>query len=249
MTRYWLPVSMLVRREILRFWRDRVRVAGFAGAPVLFWLVVGSGYSDLARFLPGSLLLMVMFSAIFSSMSLIDDRREGFLRCVLVSPAPRFAIVLGKVTGGTLLAAMQSLAFLAAASLGGLLYPDANYAALAGLILLAALAFTAVGFVIAWLVPSAQGFHAVINLAFVPLWMVSGSVFRFEDASPWVRWMMLANPVTYANQALSYFLRLATSEAQPVSPMLAVAIVAAAGLLPLIAAAKVIHRPSERNLS
>jgi ABC-2 type transport system permease protein len=249
MTNYWLAVSMLARREVLRFWRDRSRVIGFAGAPMIFWLVVGSGYSDLARFLPGSLVLTAMFSAIFTSMSLIDDRRDGFLRCVLVSPAPRLAIVLGKVIGGTALAAIQSLAFLAIATLGGTLYPDANYSVLAALMVLIALAFTAVGFVIAWLVPSAQGFHAVINLLFLPLWMVSGSVFRMEDSSTWLRWLMLANPVTYANESITYFLGLRADGAQMVSPTASVVVVAVAALLPLIAAAYVIQRPSERNLS
>lgn len=249
MTGYWLPASMLARREVLRFWRDRARVIGFAAAPMMFWLVVGSGYSDLARFLPGALVLTAMFSAIFTSMSLIDDRRDGFLRCVLVSPAPRLAIVLGKVVGGTALAAIQTLAFLAVATMGGMLYPEAHYGVLVVLIVLIAMAFTAVGFVVAWLVRSAQGFHAVINLLFVPLWMVSGSIFRMEDASTWLRWLMLANPVTYANESISYFLGLKTTEAQMVNPALAVAVVAAAALLPLIVAAYAIQRPSERNIS
>lgn len=246
MNRYWLPSSMLLYRELLRFWRDKARVMGFAGAPFMFWIVVGSGYSDLARFLPGALVLTVMFSAIFSSMSLIDDRREGFLRSVLASPAPRLAIVLGKVGGGALLAALQTFAFLAVATLGGTLYPDANYAAIVGLIFLIALSFTAAGFVIAWLVPSAQGFHAIINLLFVPLWMVSGAVFRYADASFWVQWLMLANPVTYAHQALAQFLGINTDSNVPVE--LSVSLVAVGLVALLFAAAKVIHRPAERNL-
>ncbi|OYW09717.1 MAG: hypothetical protein B7X34_06165, partial [Acidobacteriia bacterium 12-62-4] len=96
---FGLAVWALTRREFQRFWGERARVAGFVASPLLFWIVVGSGFGDLEYFFPGALTMTVMFSAMFSMMSLIEDRREGFLLSVLVSPAPRAAIVLGKVGG------------------------------------------------------------------------------------------------------------------------------------------------------
>jgi ABC-2 type transport system permease protein len=248
MMHYWLPASMLFRRELLRFWRERSRVAGFAGTPFVFWLVVGSGYSDFARFLPGALLLTVMFSAIFSAMSLIEDRKEGFLQCVLASPAPRIAIVAGKVAGGSLIATAQTLLFLLVASLGGRLYPGADLLLLALLFVVIAIGFTSAGFLIAWLVPSSQGFHAVINLLFVPLWMVSGAIFRLEEATTAMRWMMLANPVTYANQSVSLALGVLGHEGAVPGMAVSAAVATFAAVASLVAASYVIGRPSNRSL-
>ena len=245
---YWLPASMLFRRELLRFWRERSRVAGFVGTPFVFWIVVGSGYSDFARFLPGALVLTVMFSAIFSAMSLIEDRKEGFLQCVLASPAPRIAIVAGKVAGGSLIATAQTLLFLLVATLGGSLYPEANLPLLALLFLLTALGFTAAGFMIAWLIASSQGFHAVINLIFVPLWMVSGAIFQLGEATAGMRWLMLANPVTYANQAISLALGVSSGGAAWLSLTGSTLVVAATALASLFAASVVIGRRSNRSI-
>ena len=97
---------------MMRFWREKGRVLGFVGSPLVFWLLIGSGFGDLAFFFPGALVLTVMFSAVFSTMSLIEDRREGFLRSMLVSPAPRSSMVLGKMLGSSTLAWVQGLLFL-----------------------------------------------------------------------------------------------------------------------------------------
>ncbi len=248
MNHYWLTASMLLHRDILRFWRDRSRVAGFALTPVVFWLVVGSGYSDFARFLPGALVLTVMFSAIFSAMSLIEDRKEGFLLSVLASPAPRPAIVLGKITAGALIAAVQTAAFLLLATLGGTLYPNSQIFFLLGVFLLVAVGFTAAGFLIAWLVASPQGFHAIINLIFVPLWMVSGAIFPIGESQTGMRWLMLLNPVTYAHEAVARGLGLAVPDGHPVTSWLPFVVVVLSAIFMFGAAVVVINRPSERNL-
>lgn len=248
MTGFWLPASMLFQRELLRFWRERARVAGFAGTPVVFWLVVGSGYSDFGRFLPGALVLTVMFSAIFSAMSLIEDRREGFLLCVLASPAPRLSIVLGKVAGGAVIAAAQSLLFLLLATLGGSLYPAAQFPLLVALFLLIAVAFTAAGFLIAWMLSSSQAFHAVVNLIFVPLWMVSGAIFPLDEAAAGMQWIMRLNPVTYAHEAIRLGLGLPASRDLPISAGFALAVVTLSAALLVAGASWLIHRPTERSI-
>jgi ABC-2 type transport system permease protein len=247
MTGFWLPASMLFRRELLRFWRERARVAGFVGTPFLFWMVVGSGYSNFGKFLPGALLLTVMFSAIFSAMTLIEDRREGFLLSALASPAPRSAIVLGKVAGSALIAAIQGLIFFLLASLGGTLYGPVSWPALIGLIVLSSLGFTAAGFLIAWRINSAQGFHAMINLIFMPLWMISGSLFSFNDANRWIGWLMRFNPLTYAVQAMAKAMGFVSEAPVQVSEIAAAVVAITVGIL-LVAATLEVRRPSERSL-
>src|SRR5580698_5559851 len=122
----WLAVGTLVSREWVRFVRQRNRVVGAIGQPIIFWLLFGAGLgpsfrmpgaagdtvSYRAYFFPGSLVLILLFTAIFATISIIEDRREGFLQSVLVAPLPRWSMVLGKVLGGTLLALAQGLIFL-----------------------------------------------------------------------------------------------------------------------------------------
>jgi ABC-2 type transport system permease protein len=200
--RFWLPVVTLWWRELLRFWREKTRVLGFVGSPLIFWLVLGSGFGDLGRLFPGTLTLTVMFSAIFSTMSLIEDRREGFLLSMLVSPAPRSSMVLGKVLGSSTLAWLQGLIVLAFLPLAGLNTSAGAVAATAGVLYLVSFTFAALAFLIAWKMESSQGFHAVINLVLVPLWMVSGALFSHSGAHSWIQWLMRLNPLTYSLTAL-----------------------------------------------
>ena len=236
---FWLPVATLWQRELVRFWREKARVLGFVGSPLVFWLLIGSGFGNLGFFFPGALVLTVMFSAVFSTMSLIEDRREGFLLSMLASPAPRSSMVLGKILGSATLAWIQGLLFLCFLPLTPFRPAPVQVLALAGVIFLVSFTFTALGFLIAWQMDSTQGFHAVINLILFPLWLVSGAVFPMSSAHGWVQWLMRLNPVTYSVAALRSCL---TSGTPGLGTSLAVTAACAAVLF--IAATAVANRRS-----
>ena len=137
-----LPAFTLWWRELVRFYRQRSRVIGVIASPLVFWVVLGSGFGTSFRagsapgqqhyldyFYPGALIMIVLFTSIFTMMSVIEDRKEGFLLSVLVAPVPRSAIVLGKVLGGTTLAAVQGLIFLLLGSSAGVHISLASVAA------------------------------------------------------------------------------------------------------------------------
>ena len=207
------PAFALWKRELVRFFRQRNRVIGAVATPLVFWLLLGFGLnrtfvvdtgSDvgyLEYFFPGALGLMLLFTAIFATISVIEDRREGFLQGVLVSPASRLSIVLGKVLGGASIAMVQGLVFLALWPLVGPVPPLASIAALIGAMLLLAVGLTALGLCIAWPMDSTAGFHAVMNLLLMPMWLLSGAVFPVTTAPLGMRIVMYANPMTYG-QAL-----------------------------------------------
>jgi ABC-2 type transport system permease protein len=135
-------------------------------------------------------------------MSVIEDRNEGFLLSVMVAPVPRAAIVLGKVLGGTTLAAVQGLICLLFAPLVGVQMTIASFALIVLTVFLISFALTALGFAIAWPMDSTQAFHAIINLFLIPMWLLSGALFPVAGASTWIRWLMYLNPLTYGVEAL-----------------------------------------------
>ena len=210
-----LPAYTLWWREIVRFYRQRTRVVGVIASPLLFWVVIGSGFGTsfksgnaagqqhyLDYFYPGALIMIVLFTSIFTMMSVIEDRKEGFLLSVLTAPVPRSAIVLGKVLGGTTLSAIQGLIFLAFAPLVGVHLNVSSFLLIVLTVFLVSFALTALGFAIAWPMDSSQAFHAIINLFLIPLWLLSGALFPLSGASGWLRVLMAINPLTYGVEAL-----------------------------------------------
>lgn len=206
-----IAVWTLWQREIVRFYRDRSRLIGALTPPIVFWFVIGSGLGASFRlgalnflqyFFSGTLVLIVLFTSIFATISIIEDRREGFLQSVLVAPVSRLSIVLGKVLGASTVGFCQGLTFLVFAPAVGLHAPAWGYAAAAATLLLCSVGLTGLGFCLAWKLDSAQGFHAVMNLFLIPMWMLSGSLFPLETAPLWLRMIIRVNPVTYAVAAL-----------------------------------------------
>lgn len=209
--RLLLPAFSLWWREIVRFYRMPTRVVGVIASPVMFWLVLGSGFgkslgnnaeSYLEYFFPGALVMIVLFTSIFAMMSVIEDRRAGFLLSVLVAPVSRASIVLGKVLGGTTLGTLQGALFLLIGPLIGIPLSLSAFALALVTIWLIAFSLTALGFAVAWRMDSAQGFHAVVNMFLIPLWLLSGAVFPLSSASGWLQAIMRANPLTYGMDAL-----------------------------------------------
>ena len=214
-----LPAFTLWWREIVRFYRPTGRVIGVLASPLVFWLVLGSGFGTSLRSAPGgaqqhyldysypgTLILIVLFTSIFTMMSVIEDRKEGFLLSVLVAPVPRTAIVLGKVLGGTTLAAVQGLIFLIFAPFAGVHLHLVQVLLVAVVTFLVSFSLTALGFAIAWPMDSSQAFHGIVNLFLIPLWLLSGALFPLSGASEWIRVIMHLNPLTYGVEALRWLL-------------------------------------------
>ncbi|QDV18240.1 Daunorubicin/doxorubicin resistance ABC transporter permease protein DrrB [Gimesia panareensis] len=216
---FLLPILTLAHREVVRFVRQRTRVIGALIQPILFWILFGAGLRGSFQapawapagmtyqeyFFPGVAVMILMFTAIFSTISIIEDRKEGFLQGVLVAPVPRSSIVLGKLLGGTILAVLQAVLFIFLGPLLKLvgLAPDFETGVtLAGLIPLILFLFllgfslTALGYLIAWPMESTQGFHAIMSVFLMPMWLLSGSFFPAGD-SGWLSWIIRGNPLTY----------------------------------------------------
>ncbi len=251
-----LPAFTLWWREIVRFYRQPARVVGVIASPLLFWIVIGAGFGTSLRagatgqgnylnyFFPGALMMIVLFTSIFTMMSVIEDRNQGFLLSVMVAPVHRSGIVLGKVLGGATLSAVQGLLFLVVAPFIGIRMGVEQFLIVALITFLTAFALTALGFAIAWKMESAQGFHAVINLFLIPLWLLSGALFPVAGASGWIRWIMRVNPLTYGMDALllAMFPATAPRTLLPLGP--SIGVLAAFGVAVFVAGFVIVNRRS-----
>jgi ABC-2 type transport system permease protein len=206
-------IGVLVGRDLRRFFRQPSRVVGALLQPLIFWLVIGSGLQGSFRmpgaehvgyvqyFYPGIVMLVVLFTSIFTTMSVIEDRHKGFLQAVLVAPASRTSLVLGKTLGGVTIALLQAAIFLALAPLAGFDVRAIGWPMLALLLLGIGVALSSFGFAIAWWLDSTQGYHVVMSVLLIPLWILSGAMFPLSQAAGgprWIGWLGSANPMAYA---------------------------------------------------
>ncbi len=206
--------AVLWKRELLHFLRQRARLVGFIGSPLIFWIVIGSGFnksfsyppdqpgiSYLEFYFPGTVVLTMLFTAIFASISIIEDRHSGFLQGVLVAPVPRISIATGKIMGAATLALIQAVLLLILVPLLGIgMTLQGLLASLASLFVLG-VGLAGLGFLIAWRMDTTQGFHAVMNLVLVPLWLLSGALFPIKGAAAWIGTIILLNPLYYGMSA------------------------------------------------
>lgn len=266
----------LASRELKRFLRQRTRVIGAIGQPVIFWVLFGAGLGASFRapewaeslqqplsyqeyFFPGIAVLIVMFTAIFSTISIIEDRRDGFLQGVLVAPVSRLTIVLGKIFGGTILAVLQAGLFLLAGPLlayAGLspalqLNLTVSSALLAtGFLTLIAVELTALGFLIAWPMNSTQGFHAIMSVFLMPMWLLSGAFFP-GNGTDWLSWIIRLNPLTYGLAGLRRIMyqgRLPVSDTLP-AMNICLAVTVLMTVLYLAVCVRMVSRPTVHNVT
>ena len=214
-------VRVLVRREVLRFLRQPARIGAAIGTPLVLWFFLASGIGrqfqpeslDIsygAFLFPAVLTLVAVFSAIFAAISIIEDRNEGWLQAVLAGPAPFGAVAFGRVLGGAIVAWLQAAILLPMACFTDLAPGFGALLLTAGLLFLTCLGTSALGVYFAWRSPNSAAFHAVMNLVFMPMWLLSGAFFPAEAAQTWLSWCMRLNPLAWATDALRTALELHT---------------------------------------
>jgi ABC-2 type transport system permease protein len=209
----WSAVVVLWRRELVHFLREPGRIAAAIGQPLLFWVLLGAGFGGTMKigsagylefFFPGMILLVVLFATIFSTITVIEDRQQGFLRAVLASPASRAAVVLGKALGSATLACAQGAVLLLLAPVAGIPLTPLSFVSAVGVLFVAAYALSAVGLVMAAAADSSSSYHAWMSFILLPLWLLSGALFPAVGAPPWLEWILRLNPLSYGLQALRH---------------------------------------------
>jgi ABC-2 type transport system permease protein len=202
-------VSIVWRRELIRFRSDRLRAVTSLVQPVLLLFVLGNGLGRLAShglpagvdfqtfIYPGVLAMSVLFTAIFSAASIVWDREFGFLREMLVAPVQRWAIVVGKCLGGATVATFQGIIFLALAGIAHVPYNPVLLLTLVGELLLLSFTLTAFGVMVAARIKQIQAFMAVTQLSVMPLFFLSGALYPLTGLPAWLTVLTRIDPLTY----------------------------------------------------
>ena len=202
-------------RDVIRFFRERARIAAMLGQPLLYLLVVGNGLAatlimpgapegfNYVHFMfPGIIGMSVLFTSIYSAISIVWDREFGFLKEVLVAPVPRWSVAVGKAMGGTTASLVQCAVLLLLAPLIGIPLTFSTVLKLAGVLFLLAFALTSLGIAIASRIDTMEGFQIVINFLIMPLFFLSGAMFPLHGVPGWMEVLMRLNPLTYGVDAL-----------------------------------------------
>jgi ABC-2 type transport system permease protein len=220
-------VSIVWRRELIRFRSDRLRAVTSLVQPVLLLFVLGNGLGRLAShglpagvdfqtfIYPGVLAMSVLFTAIFSAASIVWDREFGFLREMLVAPVQRWAIVVGKCLGGATVATFQGIIFLALAGVAHVPYNPVLLLTLVGELLLLSFTLTAFGVMVAARIKQIQAFMAVTQLFVMPLFFLSGALYPLTGLPAWLTVLTRIDPLTYVVDPMRH----AVFDHLPVSPL------------------------------
>ncbi|MEW8957867.1 MAG: ABC transporter permease [Moorella sp. (in: firmicutes)] len=204
-------------REFIRFIRERSRIIGMIGQPLLYLLIVGQGISAAMGFrgvpadipvnyvqfmYPGILAMSVLFTSIFSGVSIIWDREFGFLKEVLVAPVPRWATAIGKALGGSTVAIIQAVIMLLLAPLINVSLSPVIILQVLGILFLISLGLTFLGIAIASRMATMEGFQMFMNFLVNPMFFLSGAMFPMTNLPGWMSFLMKIDPLTYGVDAL-----------------------------------------------
>jgi len=203
-------------RDVKRFWRDKVRIIGAMAQPTLFLFIIGTGLgraflrggrqylgTEYIKFIyPGIIGMTILFTSVFSAISIIWDREFGFLKEVLVAPISRSSVALGKAFGGSSVAMFQGTIMLIYAPLVGVELTWLMVAKLWLLMFLISFSLTSMGIVIAARMKSMEGFQMIMNFLLMPIFFLSGAIFPLKNLPAWLDYLVRIDPLAYGIDTL-----------------------------------------------
>ncbi len=243
------PIYVICMREFIKFFREKSRLLGTLARPVLWLFVVGNGMSSLIAphagfsylqfIFPGMIGMTILFSSIFSSISIVWDREFGFMKEMLVAPISRLSIVIGKTISGTLISVAQAVIILLLIPFLGFGITFLQFIEIVGASVLVSFCITSLGILIAARLTSFDGFNIIMNFLVMPMLFLSGAMYPVTSMPPALRHLTLVNPLTYGIDAFKHILlRNGTPPLGPEFPLsLDLLVVAAISVLMLTLAA------------
>lgn len=207
-------IYVVVARELIKFFRERGRLVSTLARPVIWLFLVGGGMSRLVSpdmgmpymqfIFPGIIGMTILFSSIFSSISIIWDKEFGFMKEMLVAPVPRFSLVVGKALSGTVVSTLQALVILLLFPFVGLELGVLQIVLILGISLLLSFCISSLGILIASFYESFESFSVIMNFIIMPMFFLSGAMYPVKLLPPVLGLFTRINPLTYGIDALKY---------------------------------------------
>ncbi len=209
-------IYVIVLREFKRFFRQKGRLITTIARPLIWLIIVGSGFVHLIDvesganyiqfILPGIIGMTILFTSVFSTISVVWDREFGFLREMLVAPVSRVTIVIGKLISGTALSVFQGALLLVVAPIVGLEIGVADILLMLFFMTLVALAITSLGLFVASFLTSLEGFNVIMNFIVLPMFFLSGALYPVDNLPEAIKFLSFINPLCYGVDAFKHVL-------------------------------------------
>ena len=209
-------IYVIIARELKKFIREKSRLFSAIARPLLWLFIVGSGMSRLVprdlgvsytQFIfPGILGMTILFSSIFSSISIIWDKEFGFMKEILVAPVSRLSIVIGKALSGTIVSTIQAVMILSFFPFLGLKLSILQIITV--IFICASLSFciSAFGIVLATFYDSYESFSVIMNFIIMPMFFLSGAMYPVKLLPSILQFAAKLNPLTYGIDAIKHVL-------------------------------------------
>lgn len=207
-------IYVIVARELIKFVRDRGRLVATLARPLIWLFLVGGGMSKVVgpdmgvpyiQFIfPGILGMTILFSSIFSSISIIWDKEFGFMKEMLVAPVSRFSIVVGKALSGTLVSTIQAFIILMLFPFIGLKLGMSQVLSILAISVLLSFCISTLGILIATFYENFESFSVIMNFIVMPMFFLSGAMYPVKLLPQVLGLVSKLNPLTYGIDALKY---------------------------------------------
>ena len=217
----------VIWRESLRFVHQRERFVASLVRPLVWLLIFAAGFRAIlgvsiappyetyilyeVYVLPGLCAMVQLFNGMQSSLSMVYDREAGSMRVLLVSPYPRWFLLVAKLLASVTISLFQVYAFLGLAWLLDVRAPAAGYLAVLPALVLSGLLLGAVGLLMSSLVRQLENFAGVMNFVIFPMFFASTALYplwRLEESSGILAWVALLNPFTHCVELIRFALYL-----------------------------------------
>ncbi|MDI6786395.1 MAG: ABC transporter permease [bacterium] len=201
-------------REVTRFFRAKSRIIGSLGMPFFFLIILGTGFSSTFNIntmkiryidfmMPGIIGMILLFTSMFSGLSVIWDRQFGFLKEIMVAPVSSGCVVLGKALGGSTTALIQAILMLFLSLAVGVKLPSLSGVLLSlAFMLLTSFPLVTLGIAFASKMDDPHGFQLIMNFLIMPMFLLSGAFFPLDKLPDWLKYASCLNPLSYGVDGL-----------------------------------------------
>ena len=220
---YLVCLRGILVREGLRFVHQRERFISSLVRPLLWLFIFAAGFRQVlgvsiippyktyvlyeVYITPGLCGMILLFSGMQSSLSMVYDREMGNMRTLLVSPFPRWFLLVSKLLAGVVVAIAQVYVFLAIAWFWGVKAPPLGYLMVLPALFLGGLMLGSLGLLLSSMIKQLENFAGVMNFVIFPMYFASPALYplwRIQEASPLLYKICLANPFSYAVELVRF---------------------------------------------